>query len=171
MEIDVAGLSDEGARVLVGEMTKTGWSLVRGGFASLFGRGAEDGRTLTELEEARQDLLEDPDEAPDIEAEWRRRLKRLLREDPEAAEQLRALLDECAPDRGRGGTITNTNIGDVHGTLFQVGKVDRFENTQYSGDHVDLRGAKARGGIVGTQDNHHGHGPERARTRRTDPGS
>ncbi len=143
-------LFEEGAKVLTQEMAKGGWTVVQAWITRVF-RGAEaKEKALGELEESRKDLAGDAVSAEEVEQNWRTQLRRLLREDPEAAAELRALLDEVAP-RGAGNV---TNIArDVHGTLIQAGAVHQQE-TRYGGDHIDMRGIEAEGGVIGTQHNH-----------------
>lgn len=151
MDIDPSMLVDEGSKVLVQEMTKNGWELVKSGFARFFGRGTAQEGTLAELEDSRQEVVGDPDLADDAVAVWRFRLRQHLRTNPGAAEELRALLEEVAPDRG--GT---TNImGDVNGGVaIQAGRIGQLNHNTYQGDHVDMRGARAGGDVIGTQNDH-----------------
>lgn len=150
VEADAVELFEEGARVLTQEMVKGGWTVVQAWVTRLFKGDADKKRqALGELERSRADLEEDPALLEDVQQEWKTRLRRLLREDPEAAAQLRELLEEVAPQRG-GDTTINT-ARDVSGFLIQAREV-RGVN-QYGGDHIDVRGAQARGDVIGTQYN------------------
>ncbi|SCD71660.1 hypothetical protein GA0115246_105057 [Streptomyces sp. SolWspMP-sol7th] len=129
--MDVSLLAGEGASALVGLMVADGWTAVRERVARFFSRG-DDGageveRVEAELEEARADLVdagEDREIAEDVEAAWRLRFRRALREHPEAAGELRALLDELAPERSRTGSgdTYNSVSGTVHGGLVVQGR-------------------------------------------------
>ena len=156
MEIDPAVLADEGSKVLVQEMTRTGWELAKSGFARVFGRGGDREGTLAELEASREEVLEEDEELTEsVRGMWKVRLRQRLKNDPEAVAELRALLDEIAPERGRGG-VTNIHHGDVrdHAVLIQAGRIEGGVNRHtYRGDHVDMRGAKAEGDVIGTQNN------------------
>ncbi|SDO68963.1 hypothetical protein [Actinacidiphila guanduensis] len=118
MEGELAQLAASGAGVLVNLMVSDAWAQVRGRLAGFFGRGghAEDaGRELalarTALERAR--AAGDEEAAAGIEADWRERLRRALRDDPAAAAELRALLEELAPEGTDGGGFRNTISGGV----------------------------------------------------------
>lgn len=149
-------LFEEGAKILTQEMVKGGWTVVRGWITRVFkGDEAKKQRALGELEESRRELAGAGESvsAEDVEQNWKTQLRRLLREDPEAAAELRTILDEIAPERG---IQNNTNIGDVHGTLIQGtvnGGVHQHE-TNYEGDHIDMRGIKAEGDVIGIRNNH-----------------
>ncbi|MGW5878132.1 hypothetical protein ACWFMI_16465 [Nocardiopsis terrae] len=159
MEGDAVELFEEGARVLTQEMVKGSWTMVQGWITQMFqGDEAKKQKALAELEESRRELDEDDGEAvsaEEMEQNWKTQLRRLLREDPEAAAELRAILDEVAPERGGTQIITNT-ARDVHGTLIQAGTVGGVEHheTRYGGDHIDMRGVEAEGDVIGTQHNH-----------------
>lgn len=126
MEAELAALASSGATSLVGLMVSDAWAQARGRFARLFARGGADGRTDEQLQEAREELLTaresgDTEAAGDVEAEWRTRLRRLLRSDPAAAGELRALLAELAP-QATGGTVVvvnNSINGVANGTVVQ----------------------------------------------------
>jgi hypothetical protein len=140
-------LVEEGAKVLTQEMAKGGWTVVQGWISTVFKGGAAKKKALDELEETRRDLDEDAVSVEEVEQGWKLQLRRLLREDPGAAAELRALLDEVAP-RGTGNV---TNIArDVHGTLIQAGTVNQWE-TRDEGDRIDMRGVGAEGGVIGGQ--------------------
>ncbi|MFJ4435198.1 hypothetical protein [Streptomyces sp. NPDC088923] len=122
--MDVSLLAGEGATALVGLMVADGWTAVRERVARFFSRGDGDlgevERVETDLEEARGELLtagEDREVAEDVEAAWRLRFRRALRAHPEAADELRALLDELTPQRDRTGSgdTYNSVSGTVHG--------------------------------------------------------
>ena len=154
MEFDPAVLADEGSKVLVQEMTRTGWELVKGGFARVFGRGEAQEGTLAELEASREEVLEDDEELTEsVRGMWKVRLRQRLKNDPEAVAELRALLDGIAPERGGGG-VTNIHHGDVrdHAVLIQAGRIEGGVNQHtYRGDHVDMRGAGPGGDVIGSQ--------------------
>lgn len=62
----------------------------------------------------------------DVEAEWRTRLRRALSANPDAASELRAVLDELALDRSdqQGAVAHNVIIGGVqHGPVVQAGSI------------------------------------------------
>ncbi|MFI6767695.1 hypothetical protein [Streptomyces sp. NPDC050355] len=119
MEPELVALATAGATTLVQQMATDGWTAVRGRMAAFLARrrGTVDEEAVEgELEVSRADLVAarqegDQDGVDGVTTAWRLRLQRSLREDPAAAAELRALLDEVAPDRDR------TTVRDVHNTI------------------------------------------------------
>jgi hypothetical protein len=134
-------LATAGATALVQQMATDGWTSVRDRMAGFFtARGAGTAEAVeADLESARAELTEahlaDGDEtaaqtAEDLRTEWRNRLRRTLRADPEAAAELRALLEELspgAPARQTGDVRNVFNGGTVHGTVVQIGMIGRVD--------------------------------------------
>ncbi|MEV7191758.1 hypothetical protein AB0N81_08110 [Streptomyces sp. NPDC093510] len=134
MDAELTALAAAGATALVQQMVTEGWTQARDRVARFFARGSGDEDALAgELEEARIEVVaaqgsEDEATAADVQAEWRSRLRRRLAADPAAAAELRALLEELAPDSdaqaGRGSVTYNTIHGGVHhGMTIQVGTI------------------------------------------------
>ncbi|WP_037839775.1 hypothetical protein [Streptomyces sp. NRRL S-337] len=134
MEAELVALAATGATTLVQQMATDGWAGVRRRMAAFLARrrGAGDEAALEgELDDSRADLVvaqeeDDQDGVAGVTAAWRLRLRRLLSEDPAAAAELRALLDEVAPeaDRGTVPEVHNTISGGVqHGAVIQAGVV------------------------------------------------
>ncbi|MFK4067839.1 hypothetical protein [Streptomyces sp. NPDC029674] len=134
MDAELTALAAAGATALVQQMVTESWAQARDRVARFFARGSgEEDALAGELEEARIEVVaargaEDEATAADVQAEWRSRLRRRLAADPEAAAELRALLDELAPDpdpsAGRGSVTYNTVHGGVHyGTTIQSGSI------------------------------------------------
>jgi hypothetical protein len=119
---ELAGLAVSGATTVVGLMASDAWTQARERLARFFARGGgpgEEDAVSGELQLSQQELAAadaDADTAADIEAAWRTRLRRVLRDDPAAAGELRALLDELAPAAGTGpvDVVHNTVEGGVH---------------------------------------------------------
>ncbi|WNF25530.1 hypothetical protein RI138_01205 [Streptomyces sp. C11-1] len=114
MEAELMTLAASGATTVVGLMATEAWTQVRGRLARFLSRGEDTDAVDAELEESRAELTAaraDADEATaaDIEAEWRTRLRRALRANPEAAEELRTLLDELAPLQPSAPTVSVSN--------------------------------------------------------------
>ncbi|GGN50011.1 hypothetical protein GCM10012285_38580 [Streptomyces kronopolitis] len=140
MEPELAALATAGATALVQQMATDGWAAARRGMAAFLARhrGTNDEEALAgELEASRADLAAareegDEDGAAGVAAAWRLRLRRLLSEDPAAAAELRALLDEVAPEQERAtvGEVHNTVSGGVqHGPVIQAGVISRLDFT------------------------------------------
>ncbi|MFE1166508.1 hypothetical protein [Nocardiopsis sp. NPDC058789] len=151
-------LFEEGARVLTQEMVRGGWTVVQGWVTRVFGGDeTKRHRALEEVAETRRELDAGDGgavSAEEVEQSWRTQLRRLLREDPAAAAELRALLDEVAPSGT--GNVTNT-ARDVHGVLIQAGTIHggvHRNETRYDGDHVEMRGNRAGRDVIGIQNNH-----------------
>ncbi|WSW41041.1 hypothetical protein OG426_30720 [Streptomyces canus] len=133
MEAELVALAAAGATTLVQQMVAESWVQARDRVVSFFSRrnGGESEAIEGELETSRGELMaatESGDEraAADVEAEWRTRLRRTLLADPAAAAELRAVLDELAPDRRdrQVADVHNTISGGVqHGPVVQTGVV------------------------------------------------
>ncbi|MFE6773044.1 hypothetical protein ACFVFD_29135 [Streptomyces fimicarius] len=117
MEAELTALAASGATTFVGLMATEAWTQVRGRVARFLARGEDTEAVDAELEESRAELTAaradaDEETAADIEAEWRTRLRRALRANPEAAAQLRDLLEELAPHQA-----TNATVSINHNTI------------------------------------------------------
>ncbi|MYS85543.1 hypothetical protein GTZ85_36380 [Streptomyces sp. SID5474] len=129
MEAELMTLAASGATTMVGLMVSESWAQARARIAALFGRGdpAQGSAVERELESSQRELSvarEAGDDLviADVEAEWRTRLRRLLRADPVAAAELRALLDELAPlvpDQAAGAVHNTISGGTQHGPVVQ----------------------------------------------------
>lgn len=126
MDGELAALASSGATTVVGLMATDAWTRVRDRIAGFFARGGPEqaGAAEEELGLSHQDLAAarasgDPAEAAavtaDTEAVLRARLRRILRSDPEAAAEFRALLAELTPEQGlAAGNVHNTISGSTH---------------------------------------------------------
>ncbi|MFE1800299.1 hypothetical protein ACFW9L_29605 [Streptomyces sp. NPDC059517] len=129
MDAELAALAAAGATALVQQMVTDGWGNVRDRVVALCSRGRDEAAVQGELEESRADLVaardaDDEEAAADVQASWRVRLRRTLRDDPEAAAELRAILDELSPQSTTPTTLNvhNTFSGGVsHGVVVQGG--------------------------------------------------
>lgn len=118
MEAELTALAASGATAFVGLMVTEAWTQARGRMARFLARGEDVDVVDAELEESREELLAarrngDEDGAADVTAEWRVRLRRALRDNPGAAEELRGLLDELAPAHSAGTTVS-VNHNTIH---------------------------------------------------------
>ncbi|MET9773186.1 hypothetical protein ABZ023_02835 [Streptomyces sp. NPDC006367] len=138
MEAELAALAATGASTVVGLMVSDAWDQVRTRVVRLFARGGDEADTERELTAARSELLAvreagDEDAASDVEEEWRLRLRRVLRADPEAARELRRLLDEIDPQHAdRPGVSVHNSISGtatVNGPVLQGEKFSHLTFT------------------------------------------
>ncbi|MFI2241771.1 hypothetical protein [Streptomyces chrestomyceticus] len=139
MDAELTALATAGATALVQQMVTEGWTQARQRVAAFLARrrgGGEEEALEGELEVSRTELVTaqrdgDEDGAADVAAEWRVRLRRALRDDPAAAEELRRLLAELRPDEGARVEVRevhNSISGGVHhGTTIQAGVVTRLD--------------------------------------------
>ncbi|MFF2658689.1 hypothetical protein ACFVUH_15105 [Kitasatospora sp. NPDC058032] len=130
MEAEIAQLVTTGATTVVGLMATEAWTQVRSRLAGLLGRGRDAEEVSAELEEIRVEVVRaDGDEelVGDQTAELRNRIRRLLRQDPQAAEELRTLLEEFTPRQPQSVVINHTvntmDHGTVHGTVIMTGSI------------------------------------------------
>lgn len=127
MEAELTALAASGATAFVGLMATEAWNQARGRVARFLARGEDSEAVDAELEESREELIAarrsgDEDGAADVTAEWRIRIRRALRDNPEAAGELRELLDELAPHQAPGPTVTvnnSTNGGTYYSQVIQ----------------------------------------------------
>ncbi|MFD7454821.1 hypothetical protein [Kitasatospora sp. NPDC059827] len=124
MEAEIAELATRGATALVGLMVTEAWAQVKPRFAALFGRNREE--VSQELDEIQEEITEDPEGGEGQTSQWQRRLRIALRNNPDAAAELQAILDEFAPKLPQqevGSTyINNTISGGTHsGTTIMTG--------------------------------------------------
>ncbi|MFJ4797763.1 hypothetical protein [Kitasatospora purpeofusca] len=129
MEAEIAQLVTTGATTVVGLMATEAWTQARSRLAALFGRGRNAEEVSAELEEIRVEVVRadgDAELVGDQAAELRNRLRRLLREDPRAAEELESLLREFAPRAQQPGTTAyyqTINNGTFNESVVQAGRV------------------------------------------------
>lgn len=125
-------LAAAGATAFVQQMASDSWVQARDRIVSFFSRRGGEGHVIEgDLETSRGELtvaVQTGDEQAvfDVEAEWRTRLRRALSANPDAASELRAVLDELALDRSdqQGAVAHNVIIGGVqHGPVVQAGSI------------------------------------------------
>ncbi|MFD7128980.1 MULTISPECIES: hypothetical protein [Streptomyces] len=127
MEAELTALAASGATAFVGLMVTEAWTQARGRVARFLARGEDVDVIDAELEESREELTAaraaaDDEAVADVEEEWRIRLRRALRANPEAAGELRTLLDELSPLGAAAPEVSVTNSisgGTQNGPVFQ----------------------------------------------------
>lgn len=126
MEAELAALAASGATTLIGLMATEAWTQARDRVAGFFSRGREEELDLSRAELVAAREAGDDQAVADVEAEWRTRLRRRLQADPEAAAELRLLLDELTPQlpAQQVRDVRNTVSGGVqHGPVIQAGTI------------------------------------------------
>ena len=132
MEPETVLLAQSAGVTLVTLMTTDAWNRTREGFAQLW-RRAQPQRAeavVAELEATREDALaatelDDAETLGELHLEWQGRLRRLLVARPDAAVELRRLLDELEPG---GSTGPSANTINQHATasgearIYQAGR-------------------------------------------------
>ncbi|MFD7323565.1 hypothetical protein ACFV9D_21120 [Streptomyces sp. NPDC059875] len=139
MEAELVALATAGATALVQQMVGDGWERARTRVAEFFaGRfGADADSVGAELDTVRGELLdaergEDEQAAAEARAEalaeWRARMRRSLRDDPDAAAELREILAELAGTGAQTVEVSNTIAGGVqHGAVIQAGTIGSLQ--------------------------------------------
>ncbi|NDZ82392.1 hypothetical protein G3I19_28415 [Streptomyces sp. SID10853] len=143
MDAELTALVTAGATTLVQQMATDAWSRTRDRVAAFLARrgSADPTAVAAELDAARAELAtarQDGDEetAADVQGEWRLRMRRALLADPEAAAELRTLLDELAPPEAAPqiGSVSNSFSGVAHhSTVIQAGNIGNIGGTGSDG--------------------------------------
>lgn len=132
MEAELVALATAGATALVQQMVTDTWSSARDRIVGFFSRGPADPEAVgADLDAARAELVDaqrsaDEGTVADIQAEWRSRMRRTLQADPQAAAELRALLEELAPSLPAQQAVEVHNTisgGTQHGPVTQAGTI------------------------------------------------
>lgn len=133
MDPEITGLAGTAAATLVALLTTEGWERAKEQFASLWHRIQPERADAVagELDAAREDLLAaqdggDPDAEAELAAEWRGRIRRLLAAHPEAADQLKSLLAELAPEAPAAPSVTLRAVASGHARVYQAGRDQSF---------------------------------------------
>ncbi|MFE5899839.1 hypothetical protein ACFQ67_20905 [Streptomyces sp. NPDC056488] len=131
MEAQLVELARAAGTAVVTVMATDAWERTRDGVVALWRRvspSRADG-VEGELEATRDDLLAARESGDDLteqelREEWAGRLRRLLREQPEVAVDLRRILDELDPeDRAvPAGTVRMRAEASGHGRVYQAGR-------------------------------------------------
>ncbi|MFD9812305.1 hypothetical protein [Streptomyces sp. NPDC059080] len=139
MDAELTALATAGATALVQQMVTDGWAQVRGRAAAFLARrrGTDDEEAVRDgLDASRDELIAarqdgDEDSAADVTAALRGQLRRLLREDPGAAGELAALVEEWRPAQGGLSVrdVHNSMSGTVQqGIVIQAGVISHLNN-------------------------------------------
>ncbi|MFF8608960.1 hypothetical protein ACF06X_23805 [Streptomyces sp. NPDC015346] len=131
MEAQMLELARAAGAAVVTLMATDAWERTRDGVVALWRRASPsraDG-VEGELEATRDDLLAARENGDDLteqelREEWVGRLRRLLREQPEVAEELRRILTELAPESQDNGARTVQMRAEASGSgrVYQAGR-------------------------------------------------
>jgi hypothetical protein len=130
MDAEMETLAASAATALVGLMVSDLWTQAKETFGRLFAR--RNSRTAaSDLDTARAELVAARESGQslvvsDIEAEWRARFRRLLRQDGTVGDEIRELLRVLVPgpESDSVGNVHNVVSGGVqHGPVIQSGRI------------------------------------------------
>ncbi|MGW4818377.1 hypothetical protein ACWEP4_05200 [Streptomyces sp. NPDC004227] len=130
MDAQLMDLARSAGATVVTLMATDAWERTRDGFAALWRRASPSRANAVEgeLEATREELLvarEAGDEMTEQELgdEWAGRLRRLLREHPEAADELRQILADLSPGTTSvPGTVQMHAQASGSGRVYQAGR-------------------------------------------------
>jgi hypothetical protein len=136
-------LAQAGATAIVAAMVTDAWQQMRMSIAAVLGRGAPERVSAeeAELEASREQILQAGDDERDEVtrdqlAQWRGSLRRLMATDPDAADDLQALVDSLrdelpAEEVGEQARVIQNARADRGSTVVQAGRdvtVDRADH-------------------------------------------
>jgi len=130
MDPEIISLAQGGGAALVTLMATDAWQAAREGFVQLWRRvqplRAE--AVAAELDAGQAEVraaieVDDQEVLSEVRAEWQGRLRRLLVARPEAAAELRRLLDEIAPPASAvDPAVTQRATASGHARVYQAGR-------------------------------------------------
>nr|WP_098023536.1 hypothetical protein [Streptomyces sp. st115] len=99
MNAELVALAQSAGTTLVGLMATDAWERARDGVVALWQRARPEraDAVAAELSNTREDLTADTDTEGELASEWQGRIRRLLIDQPQVAEELQRLLDELSP--------------------------------------------------------------------------
>ncbi|GAA3776835.1 hypothetical protein GCM10022403_009510 [Streptomyces coacervatus] len=135
MEAELVTLVGTGATTVIGLMVTDAWEQAKQRVVRLFAHGGEADTVAGELEESRNTLVtatgtaDEEGLTSDLTASLRFSLRRLLEQHPDAADELRRLVDEFAPaaQPDPAGTVHNSISGGTQHAPVFMGR--NFTNT------------------------------------------
>ncbi|MFF0571998.1 hypothetical protein ACFYT7_30780 [Streptomyces sp. NPDC004041] len=125
MNPELAALAQSAGATLVGLMATDAWERTRDGIVTLWQRARPEraDAVAVELTSTREDLASDSSAEGELAAEWQGRIRRLLTERPQVAEELRELLDELAPGAlTAAAPVVQRASADGHSRIYQAGR-------------------------------------------------
>ncbi|MGW0208218.1 hypothetical protein ACWDZ8_21225 [Streptomyces sp. NPDC003233] len=129
MEPEIAALATSAGTTVVTLMATDAWQRTRDGIVSLWRRAhPERAESIAaELDSTREDLLAartsgDDGVESELQTEWQGRVRRLLASRPEAARELRALLDEIEPRHVTEPAVAQHATASGRARIYQAGR-------------------------------------------------
>jgi hypothetical protein len=129
VEPELAELAQSAGLTVVTLMATDAWQLTREGLVSWWRRVLPEraDAVAAELDATRADLIADPRAEGELAAEWQGRLRRLLVNRPEVAEELRRLLEVLAPTgtsgpAASGRVASQRAIASGDARIYQAGR-------------------------------------------------
>ncbi|MFD7639613.1 hypothetical protein ACFV4P_03075 [Kitasatospora sp. NPDC059795] len=132
MDAELSALAGAAATAIVQRLTTSAWEQIRSAVGTLWRRRhpEREATVLAELGEAREEVAEarhhnDERSERAVLDEWENRLRRLLAADPEAAAQLRELVEELTGTALTGGpspSVVMNAHASGHGRIVQAAR-------------------------------------------------
>ncbi|MFF0506896.1 hypothetical protein ACFYUH_25275 [Streptomyces fimicarius] len=128
MNAELVALAQSAGTTLVGLMATDAWERTRDGVVALWQRARPEraDAVAAELSNTREDLAADTDADTEGElaAEWQGRIRRLLIDRPQVAEELQRLLDELSPGTSPAAAASVTQHASANGQsrVYQAGR-------------------------------------------------
>ncbi|WP_097932651.1 hypothetical protein OH828_17440 [Streptomyces anulatus] len=125
MNPELVTLAQSASVTLVGLMATDAWERTRDGVVSLWQRARPEraDAVAAELDNTREDLAADAGIEGELAAEWQGRIRRLLIDRPQVAEDLQRLLDELAPGgTAPPATVSQRATATGHSRVYQAGR-------------------------------------------------
>ncbi|MFE7372296.1 MULTISPECIES: hypothetical protein [Streptomyces] len=125
MNPELVTLAQSASVTLVGLMATDAWERTRDGVVALWQRARPEraDAVAAELDNTREDLAADAGIEGELAAEWQGRIRRLLIDRPQVAEELQRLLDELAPGAtAPPATVSQHAAATGHSRVYQAGR-------------------------------------------------
>lgn len=125
MNPELVTLAQSASVTLVGLMATDAWERTRDGVVALWQRARPEraDAVAAELDNAREDLAADAGSEGELAAEWQGRIRRLLIDRPQVAEDLQRLLDELAPGAtAPTAAVSQRDTATGHSRVYQAGR-------------------------------------------------
>ncbi|MFJ2784010.1 MULTISPECIES: hypothetical protein [unclassified Streptomyces] len=129
MEAEIMALAGTAGTAFVTLLATDAWNTVRDGVVDMWRRARPERAAdiSAELDSTREELIRartegDQETEADLRGEWRGRVRRLLAEHPEVAEELRGLLARLEPAAPHPPTVTQQATASDRARVYQAGR-------------------------------------------------